>query len=286
MDTRQNSTGAKNVAGVWYPPQGFLAGVGLYRLFCDGSVDDVFRLDNECHACPLNQDAHNELLAHSRRYGLVGPVQAHDARADPAATRTRIEATLNACRYHKDSGRAAEVLCVAFQEHFFNGKTRAPMPPVSGVSEANRGSVGLLIRADKFSFLAMGDLGYNGEILVARSLPNLLPSGYQLVVHKINHQGSKHSTVDHTARASLFSETAFKPCIVLTSHRLQAKPEHPDPAVTSAIMRHLDAEPCVALFSNRAPMGFAPANHTRVVTTGAHDANLGLDPFRSKLVDY
>ncbi|KAJ3357492.1 hypothetical protein GGF32_001039 [Allomyces javanicus] len=286
MDTHQYSSGAKKVAGVWYPPQGFLIGVDLYRLFCEGSVADVFRWYGECYACPLKQDAHDELLAHNRRYKLVGPVQAHDVKADPAATWGRIESALNACRYTKGSGRAAEVLCVAFQEQYFDGETHAPIPPVSAVSETNRGSVGLLIRAGKFSFLTMGDLGYNGEVLVARSLPKLLPAGHQLVVHKINHHGSKHSTVDHTALKSLFSEPAFKPCIVLTSHGLQAKPEHPDPAVTNAIMRHLDAEPSVALFTNRAPMGVVTANHARVVTTGARDASLGLDTFRSKLINY
>ncbi|KNE73083.1 hypothetical protein AMAG_17237 [Allomyces macrogynus ATCC 38327] len=289
MDTRQFTPPSAKKASVWYPPQGFLAGIDLYQLFCMQGVADVFRLYNECYACPLNEEAHDKLLAHSRRFKLAGPVKVHDAKKDPAATWMSIETMLNACRFQQSGSRTAEVLCVAFQEHYFDGTTRAPIPQTSGVSKTNRGSVGLLIRAGKFNFLTMGDLGYRGEIRVVKSLTNLLPPNHQLVVHKINHHGSCHSTIDPretTTHLSLFSESAFKPRIILTSHGLQATPVHPHPGVTSAIMRHLDTEPSVALFTNRAPMGVVTANHARVVTTGAQDANLGLDTFRSRLIDY
>ncbi|KAJ3372413.1 hypothetical protein GGF31_001854 [Allomyces arbusculus] len=288
MDTRQFTPPSAKKASVWYPSQGFLAGIDLYRLFCTQVVADVFRLYNECYACPLSEEAHDKLLAHNRRFKLAGPVKLHDAKQEPAATWARIETMLNACRYRKDCSRTAEVLCVAFQEQYFDGTTRAPIPRTSGVSKTNRGSVGLLIRAGNFSFLTMGDLGYHGEIRVVECLPNLLPRNHQLVMHKINHHGSHHSTIDHRKTAphpSLFSEPAFKPRIVLTSHGLQSTPVHPHPDVTSAIMRHLNAEPSVALFTNSEPKGVVTAKHARVVTTGAQDANLGFDTFRSKIIN-
>ncbi|KNE66472.1 hypothetical protein AMAG_11611 [Allomyces macrogynus ATCC 38327] len=310
-------------SGVWYPPQGFLVGVDLFKLWCEpGAMQAVFDAYNQCYGHPINDAGETALKEHNQKFKIVEePAKPQKTAKELDNVWATAESVLKSCWSKK--GDPIQVACVAFQEHFFNGTEREPIPNEDkNITAVNRGSVGLLIRAWKLSFLTMGDLGFHGEVLVAQSLHNLLPDGDDLLMHKISHHGSHHSTISQDeAQTDLFQQTGFKPRIILVSHGLnkkkgngakkkdadtnakgksgakgqkqpadgQVEAEHPSKLVVQAIMDYLEKNVAIALFTNRKPsIGQDPNSkemqHLRFVTTGAENANAGFNQFRNTLM--